>query len=85
MPKMNNAISRETFSKFLAELAKRTDNPLVNPYDKSKFSAAQVALLVDAIELWEAEKWRFLTIADNARLNPTAHVFPNSEPAHIRL
>lgn len=82
---MNNAISRESFSKFFAELAKRTDSPLVNPYDKVKFSANQLALLIDAIELWEAEKWRFLTMADNARLHPESHVFPNSTPAQIRL
>ena len=81
---MPNAISPESFSKFLAELYKRTDNR--NAFysgTPEKFSPAVASLLVDAICLWEAEKWRFLTMADNARLNPTTHVFPNSQPASI--
>lgn len=79
---INNAISRESFSKFLQELSKRSDNVLVS---FGGVDPAVSALIVDVVELWEAEKWRFLTMADNARLNPTSHVFPNSEPAHIRL
>lgn len=82
---MPNAISPESLQKFFRELAKRSDNPLVDPYHKVKFSPNQIALLTDCITLWEAEKWRFLTIVDNARLNPEAHVFPNSMPASIRL
>lgn len=87
---MNNAISRESFSKFLQELSKRSDNTLLNTDAGSKSIVAEaypaaVALVVDAICLWEAEKWRFLTMADNARLNPESHVFPNSMPASVRL
>ena len=77
---MNNAISRESFSNFLRELSKRSDNVLVS---FSGIDPAVSALIVDVVELWEAEKWRFLTMADNARLNPTTHVFPNSQPASI--
>jgi hypothetical protein len=77
---MNNAISRESLSKFIKELAKRSDNACF----VGGTAPIIASLLVDAIELWEAEKWRFLTMADNARLNPEAHVFPNSTPLHMR-
>ena len=83
---MNNAISHQTFSKFLAELANRVDSSIyISKTCKEKFNPAISALLVDAICLWEQEKWRFLTMADNARLHPESHVFPNSTPAQIRL
>lgn len=87
---MPNAISADSFSKFLRELSKRSDNVLLDRNVGSKSIVANaypaaVALIVDAVCLWEAEKWRFLTMADNARLNPEAHVFPNSMPASIRL
>lgn len=87
---MPNAISAESFSKFLKELSKQSDSALLDIDAGSKSIVAEVypaavALVVDAICLWEAEKWRYLTMADNARLNPEAHVFPNSMPASVRL
>lgn len=80
---MPNAISAESLQKFFRELANRSDSPLLVPSLTTKFTPLQISLLTDCITLWEAEKWRFLTMADNARLNPTTHVFPNSQPASI--
>lgn len=85
---MPNAISPKSLGRFIAELSKRTDSPLrhyslprvgnPNPGASETFDPLIVSLLVDTLSLWEAEKWRFLTMADNARLNPTGNVFPNT-------
>lgn len=74
---MNNAISPETFSKFLTEFSKRSDNPLARSLDP-----AVAALVVDAIEFWEQKRMSLLSMTELARLYPEAYIFPNSHPAN---
>jgi hypothetical protein len=37
-------------------------------------------MIVDAINLWEQEKAKLLTLRDQALLYPEQHPFPNSNP-----
>ena len=72
---LEQAISPESFSKFVAELYERSDLPILQ---NSAYKPTVAALVVDIVNLWEQTKWQHLTMVDNCRLHPESNVFPNA-------
>jgi len=72
-------ISTDTMKRFVKRFKRDYDDELGAL--KQKLAPRDIAVIVDAINLWEQMKRDdslLLTLSDKARLYPSSHIFPNS-------